>query len=112
MRFQLAANGSLGRGSRGTRRIFDVEKRMSETDGVRVYKEDHATGKTIEVPTEMFEDMSLAWMYWKFETMSLTPREELKVDSLGMRVDQLFADDVYQWAGVVEWIAECAALLR
>jgi hypothetical protein len=88
--FQLAADGLLSRGGTRVRRSFSEECTKKVTP--------------LATPSESPPPSS--------------PPEELKLDRLGITVEQLFADEFCQWAVVVAWLAvqrrgrqRCADLL-
>lgn len=43
----------------------------------------------------------MASIYQRLERLERPPAEELKLDHLGVTVEQLFADEIYRWVGAV-----------
>ncbi|CAN9217506.1 unnamed protein product [Alternaria alternata] len=73
---------------------------------IRVYKEGRTTGKTFGALTAVRIDMSIAYKSFIGIPIKMTPTEDLKLDSLGITLEELMARDKYRWVGLVEWIAE------
>jgi hypothetical protein len=73
---------------------------------IRVYKEGRTTGKTFGALTAVRIDMSIAYKSFIGIPIKTTPTEDLKLDSLGITLEELMARDKYRWVGLVEWIAE------
>jgi hypothetical protein len=96
------------RASKGNQRLDHIEERIGETGGITVFKEGYKTGKTFGLLKQTYENMSTAWLYFSRGMMRSTPDEELKLDHLGITVDQLHDNDSHHWVGVVCWIDEAS----
>jgi hypothetical protein len=71
---------------------------------LKVYKEGATTGRTVGTLREIIRHMPKAFYVMDGLHVTQTPKEDLKMDALGITLKELKSRHAHRWVGVVEWV--------